>query len=58
MKLFFDVVVVVVCLEPAACRALLLLCSVEAKPKTLKKQEDLPQSWSWGEKKKIHSFSK
>lgn len=37
MKLFFDVVVVVVvCLEPAACRVLLLLCSVKAKPKTLK----------------------
>lgn len=38
MKLFFDVVfvVVVVFLEPAACRVLLLLCSVKAKPKTLK----------------------
>lgn len=36
MKLFSDVVVVVVCLEPAACRVLLLLCSVKAKPKTLK----------------------
>lgn len=40
MKLFFDrwnlVVVVVVCLEPAACRVLLFSCSVKAKPKTLK----------------------
>lgn len=40
MKLFFDrwnlVVVVVVCLEPAACRVLLFSCSLKAKPKTLK----------------------